>query len=447
MEKTQRKLEQHPVAKLFPAPDAALYALRKRIFHARKLKHPVVLSESKVFEHWPEYCACLEFDLPYTVTEYDGTAEELVEHLLKTNSVQLGKVHRALIQVYQKKLYRTQSRTNQSAGGSGQTFISKYHARDVAAEKMEISSRLIAEAERILDTVNDNLIGLALSGAQSISKAPKLAKQRPYVLDTLAGLTDEALSQFLLILDMNKLQSEDRLREEYNAEVRKIKAVYKDKRQILNRDMHLRLSLANTDEEKAQFQEELATKRRSVTELQNIRLEQLRLRYEKKRATFLKAKAKIIRTLRKACQTEVASHSLEEEAQYLVYMRWDYELGKLSLQAAWDKIQRFDEKAKIYTLKPGRQVLAETEVITITHTTEIAKATTNAINRKKFCSGQKVLRPDSYIPRVFDLVGVRFMERIKKSLKSHITAYIIMNYTDKKTFLWFNDKIRMDIVS
>ena len=117
------------------------------------------------------------------------------------------------------------------------------------------------------------------------------------------------------------------------------------------------------------------------------------------------------------------------------------------MQAAWDKIQRFDEKAKIYTLKPGRQVLAETEVITITHTTEIAKATTNAINRKKFCSGQKVLRPDSYIPRVFDLVGVRFMERIKKSLKSHITAYIIMNYTDKKTFLWFNDKIKMDIVS
>ena len=95
-------------------------------------------------------------------------------------------------------------------------------------------------------------------------------------------------------------------------------------------------------------------------------------------------------------------------------MRWDYELGKLSLQAAWDKIQRFDEKAKIYILKSGRQVLAETEVITITHTAEIAKATANAINRKKFCSGQKVLRPDSYIPRVFDRVGVRVMEKAQK---------------------------------
>ena len=414
MAKIQKKLEQHPVAKLFPAPDAAaLDALRKRIFRAGKLKHPVVLFEGKVIEHWPEYCACIEFDLPYTTTEYKGTAEELVEHLLKTHSVQLGKAHRALIGAYLKKFYRTQSRANQSAGGSGQTFIPQYHAREAAAEKMKISSRLIAEAERILDSGNDNLIELTLNGTLSISKAAKLAKERPHVLDTLAGLTDEALSQFLPTLDTNKLQSEDRQREDYESEVRKIKTVYKDKRQILNHDMHLRLSLADTDEEKAQLQEELATKRRNITELQNIRLEQLQLRYEKKRTTLLKANAKIIRALRKACQAEVVSRSLEEDAQYLVYMRWDYELGKLSLQAAWDKIQRFDEKAKIYTLKSGRQVLAETEVITITHTAEIAKATANAINRKKFCSGQKVLRPDSYIPRVFDRVGIKFMEKTK----------------------------------
>lgn len=414
MVKTQKKLEQYPVATLFPTPDAAaLDALRKRIFHAGKLKHPVVLFEGKVIEHWPEYCACLEFDLPYSTTEYKGTAEELVEHLLKTNSVQLGKAHRALIGAYLKKLYREKSKANQSAGGSGQTFIPRYHARDAAAEKMKISSRLIAEAERILDTGNDNLMGLVLSETLSISKAAKLAKERSYVLDTLAGLTDEALSQFLPTLDTNKLQSEDRLREEYETEVRKIKTVYKDKRQILNHDMHLRLSLADTDEEKAQLQEELAIKRRNITELQNVRLEQLRLRYEKKRATLLKANAKIIRTLRKACQAEVVSHTLEEKAQYLVYMRWVYELGKLSLQAAWDKIQRFDKKAKIYTLKSGKQVLAQTEVITITHTAEIAKATTNAINRKKLCSGQKVLRLDSYIPRVFDRVGAKFMEKVR----------------------------------
>ena len=150
MAKTQKELEQHLVAKLFPAPDAAaLDALRKRIFHAGKLKHPVVLFESKVIEHWPEYCACLEFDLPYTTTEYTGTAEELVEHLLKNNSLQLGKAHRALIGAYLKKLYRTQSRANQSAGGSGRTFIPKYHAREAAAEKIpaEITEADYAERE------------------------------------------------------------------------------------------------------------------------------------------------------------------------------------------------------------------------------------------------------------------------------------------------------------
>ena len=65
MAKIQKKLEQHPVAKLFPAPNAtALDVMRKRIFHAGKLKYPVVLFEDKVIEDWTEYCACLEFGLP-----------------------------------------------------------------------------------------------------------------------------------------------------------------------------------------------------------------------------------------------------------------------------------------------------------------------------------------------------------------------------------------------
>lgn len=418
MGKPQIKLERHPIAKLFPAPDSeALDTLKKRIFQAKNLKSPVVLFESKVIEHWPEYCACIEFNLPFTTTEYVGTAEELVEHLLQTHSVQLGKAHRALIGAYLKKLYREKSKANQSAGGSGQTFIPKYHARDAAAEKMKISSRLIAEAEHILDAGNEKLIELTLNGTLSISKAAKMAKTRSYALDTQLELMDATIPQLLPLLNIDKLQLEDDLRAQYEEKVRYIKRVYKDKRQVLNQDMRRRLSLADTPDEGTQLKEELAIKRRQLTELQNIKLEKERLAYEKKRASVLKTNAKILRMFRKATQVEAVSQSLGEEAQYLVYMRWDYELGKLTLQAAWDKIQRFDEKAKIYTLKSSRQVLAETEVITITHTAEIAKATTNAINRKKFCSGQKVLRPDSYIPRVFDRVGAKFMESIPKDIE------------------------------
>ena len=58
MAKIQKKLEQHPVAKLFPAPDAAaLDALRKRIFHAGKLKYPVVLFEGpNIARVWNSTC-------------------------------------------------------------------------------------------------------------------------------------------------------------------------------------------------------------------------------------------------------------------------------------------------------------------------------------------------------------------------------------------------------
>ena len=130
MAKERKNLEQHPIAKLFPFPDSeALDTLKKRIFRAGKLKSPVVLFEGMVIERWPEYCACLEFELPYTTTEYTGTAEELVEHLLQSHSVQLGKAHRALIGAYLKKLYREKSRSNQSAGDSGQTFIPRQRRR------------------------------------------------------------------------------------------------------------------------------------------------------------------------------------------------------------------------------------------------------------------------------------------------------------------------------
>ena len=414
MAKEQKKLEQHPLAKLFPSPDSGtLDALKKRIFHAGKLKTPVVLFEGKVIEHWPEYGACVEFSLPFTTMEYNGTEDELVEHLLQANTLQLGKVHRALLGAYLKKLYRKESQANQSAGGSGATFIPKYHARDAAAEKMKISPRLIADAERILDTGNDKLLELALAGTLSVSLAAKLAKEKSEELDSVLKALEESFSKYLPVLNTEKLQTEDKLRTEYEKDIRYIKSVYKDKRQVLNQDARRRLSLADTPEEKVTIREGLKAARHHLAELQSVRLEKARLAYEKKRASVLKANAQHISKFRKACQEEAANESLGKETQYLVYMRWNYELGKLELHAAWDEVQHYDKATDICTLKSGRKVRYEAEAIALVYTAEIAKATAEAINRKGFCSGQKVLRPDSRVPRIFDRVGARVMKKIQ----------------------------------
>lgn len=93
------------------------------------------------------------------------------------------------------------------------------------------------------------------------------------------------------------------------------------------------------------------------------------------------------------------------------YMRWDYELGKLELHAAWDEVQHYDKTTDICTLKSGRKVLYE--AIALVYTAEIANATAEAVNRKGFCSGQRVLRPDSRVLRIFDRVGTRFMEKVQ----------------------------------
>lgn len=76
MAKIQKKLEQHPVAKLFPVPNAAAF-MRKRIFRAGKQKYPVVLFEGKDSSE-EEQCAIFIDRMPEV--EYWGRNLALREH-------------------------------------------------------------------------------------------------------------------------------------------------------------------------------------------------------------------------------------------------------------------------------------------------------------------------------------------------------------------------------
>lgn len=67
MAKTRKKLEQHPIAKLFPAPDAAaLDTLRNRIFHVGK-------QNDRCIGHARQIGGQSSFAIPAD-TEYEQTA-------------------------------------------------------------------------------------------------------------------------------------------------------------------------------------------------------------------------------------------------------------------------------------------------------------------------------------------------------------------------------------
>lgn len=415
---SSEKRELHPIGTLLPQPDGpTLKRIRKEVYRAGGVdeRHPILIFEGKIIERWPEYCACTEFNLPCSVKEYEGNADSLIEYLLSRNTFQLGKPHRALIGAYLKKSYREPARANQSAGGIGETFVPKYHARDAAAEKMKISPRMITDAESIIDSGSDLLQSLVLDESFSIGVAAALARLDKEKLENFLARLVDNLAQFSYITNASN-EGEDKLEADYEKELREIKKSYKEKRQVSRVEMKRRMGFADTPEEKDELKQEQSDARKHFAEFQKNRIENLNLNYQKKRAVLLAQNKKNLSLQLKNHLRELAAEALDEPRQCLVYIRWDYELGQVKLEAAWGVIQSYDDQSGIYTLISGRKVMDQTEKIALLHTATIAEDLCTSINGKRFCAGQPLFRPDSHIAKIFSVIGQKFLEQIQTLL-------------------------------
>lgn len=413
MTEVSEKLEQHPIAKLLPAPNKeALDAIKQNIFKSNGVssKYPVVIFDGKVIEKWHEYSACVEFQLPCVVTEFTSNFEDMIKHLLQKNTFQLNKEQRAFIAAYLKKVYRATARKNQSAGGSGKTSIDKYHSRKAAAEIMKISPRMVSNAESIIDSNCDELMNFVSEGLLSISRAADIArldqkKQAEFIEAFNAKMEEE-----LTFVNPFRVDQEEKSLEKHEEEIRRIKSIYKDKRQTLNQDMQRRISLADMPEEEEQLKQERSHARKDLKDYQRINLEKAKFNHEKERAKSMKKWDEYLGKMTKHHLAELVLEALDKDKNYLVYVRWDYELGEIELQAAYGKVKFIDEKTRIYTLDSGRKVLEATEGIILTYTADIAKEYCKRINDKKFCRKHRIFKPNSWQQRIYNKIGKDFLE-------------------------------------
>lgn len=417
MAEVSEKLEQHPIAKLFPAlSKEEIDAIKQNVFKSNGVssKNPVVIFDGKVIEKWHEYSACMEFQLSCAMTEYTGSFEDMIKHLLQKNTFQLNKEQRAFIAAHFKKIYRATARKNQSAGGSGKTSIDRYHSRKAAAEIMKISPRMVSNAESIIDSNCDELMGFVTEGVLSISRAADIAridakKQAEFIESFNAEVED-----LLTIINHSRVEKEEESLEKYEEEIRYIKSIYKDKRQVLNADMQRRISLGDTTEEKEQLKQERFQARKDLKEYQKINLEKAKLNHEKERAKIIKIWNEQLTRIKKYYLKELALGALDKDKSYLVYARWDYELGEIELRAAYGRIKFIDEKTRIYTLESGRKVLESTEGITLVHTADIAKEYCKRINDQKLCQKHRIFKPNSWQQRIYNKIGKDFLEEAEK---------------------------------
>ena len=116
---------------------------------------------------------------------------------------------------------------------------------------------------------------------------------------------------------------------------------------------------------------------------------------------------------KKKALRECLQGKLDTQKTFLVYIRWNYEMGQLKLEAVWESVHFFDQKNLCVTLKSGRKVLLEKEMLTVVSTAEMAQAYCDAVNRKQFCHNKRVFRPNSWISRIFERIGENFKSSAK----------------------------------
>lgn len=426
MSKSEYNLTRHPLALLFPCPDnETIDRIKRSVFENKGVTkdNPVITLEGKVIQGWEEYSACAEFKLPYVAKEFDGDPATLVDYLLSEHKSQLSKHHRALIGAYLKKLYRSQSKANQATAGKKASYVSPFHARDAAAAKVQLSPRLITQAEKIIDSGGEKLMDLARNGLVSISCGAQIAgldekKKQEFFAELSqrkSGLLDKTISNSEPAIGKIKLKLEE--------DLRFIERYYKEKRQEFNAEMRQRLKLADTPEDGEKIKQGIINGRKNLKHFQLIKIERAKQEYEKARQDITsKAGVKMKRAV-KISITEIVHKYLSNaslkgvyEGVYAVYCRWDYELGEIKLRAVAEKICRIASATDCYKTSSGRRIHKD-EVIVIYFTMSDAEQVCQSINEQNFCRSRRIFRTNSWAKRIFNYVGNEFMGHAKQYLE------------------------------
>ena len=418
MSKCEYNLTRHPITLLFPCLDkASLDKIKHSVFKDGGVKDgSIVTLEGKVVQGWEAYSACIEFKLPFVAKEFDESPVTLIVKLLAEHKTQLSKQNRALIGAHLKRFYRSQAKANQSAAGRKVSFISPIRARDIAAEKVQLSPKMISQAEKIIDSGSERLEKLVLDGFISISCGAEIAK--------IGRLDAKRMQEFFDEVRQGESKSSNEISSHYSPivlkeenkleeKLRSIERIYKEKRQVFNADMRQRLTCANSPEEEAKIKQDIVTERKNLQHAQQVRMEQERQAYEEVRQGIIGKALARRKRLAKIYITEIVHKYLSPEKLYVAYSRWNYESGEIKLCAVAEKLSNSDSSTQSYIMSSGRKVHKD-EVILMFNTMSEAELFCQGVNEQNFCHNHRILRTNSWLKRIFSRIGKEFMEQASR---------------------------------
>jgi len=180
--------------------------------------------------------------------------------------------------------------------------------------------------------------------------------------------------------------------------------------------MTQRLKCADSPEEEAKIKQDIIIERKNLRHAQQVRIEQAKQNYEKIRQGIVRRVIARKKRLEKIYITEIVHKYLSPQKLYLVYMRWDYELGEIKLHAIAEKISGGDATANCYITSSGRKVHQD-DHIAIYNTMSAAELLCQQINEQNFCRSRRIFRTNSWAKRIFNFVGKEFKANVEQYIE------------------------------
>ena len=177
-----KALKVHPVASLFPEMSATEYSALKDDIRERGLMEPIWLAkDGRIIDGRHRYRACRELKIEPTCirNKYDDDATIAgVVVSLNLKRRHLNESQRAMVAARLKPMFEKAAQARMKAGKAQEPSAkeSKGKAAQEAAETMNVGTRSVEHAARVLELATRELVRAVDTGEVAVSAAVKLAK-------------------------------------------------------------------------------------------------------------------------------------------------------------------------------------------------------------------------------------------------------------------------------
>jgi len=173
-------LEIHPLADILPLMGPKEFEALVEDIKAHGQLEPITVHQDKIVDGRNRYRACRKLGKVPDVVKWDGRGS-LAAFVASKNVHRrhLSDSQRAMFAARFKEEFEKEAKANMSRGGQGLANLPTVHSRDLAAEAVNVSSRLVGSAEKVLKDGVPELAQAVKQGEVAVSAAAEVANLPP----------------------------------------------------------------------------------------------------------------------------------------------------------------------------------------------------------------------------------------------------------------------------